>query len=229
MSPVKKIQSSLDKGLVIRLNEALEKSGLNRNKVREKLIENGINVARTTLYGWFDGRWSPKPHHLQVLANVLNVTPEWLQFDVSFDDGATLPIKSIDFATIDLDAERLPFYEVDQFAKGIDLKRDWIEREISEKSLDQNNFGILCASGNSMLPTICDGDILLIIKEQSSPKPDSVYIIETAGVIYIRRLQNTPVGLLFTSDNPAYQSFPIKAEEAKVIGRVAHRWHGESV
>jgi phage repressor protein C with HTH and peptisase S24 domain len=86
-------------------------------------------------------------------------------------------------------------------------------------------------SGDSMLPNITNGDIVICEKVENGPlsslKDNSVYVIVTDSVV-AKRIQNIRqghqiVGLRLISDNHIYPPYEVELEEIRAIYKVKHR------
>lgn len=86
-------------------------------------------------------------------------------------------------------------------------------------------------SGDSMLPNITNGDIVICEKVSSTPfnsiKDNSVYVIVTDSVV-AKRVQNIKqgnqiVGLRLISDNHIYPPYDVELDEVREVYRVKHR------
>ena len=91
-------------------------------------------------------------------------------------------------------------------------------------------FTVLEASGDSMVPTIADGDHLLIDTSQNDPRRDGIYVIRLDDELLVKRVTVDPARRTVTisSDNPCYrpiESLPLA--EIEVAGRVI--WIGRRV
>lgn len=96
----------------------------------------------------------------------------------------------------------------------------------------------LYVTGDSMVPTLSDNDLILVDTEVSSLVSGSVYAIRNEDEILVKRLNRTMIGdIEVISDNPRYQKQVINAELARrlwedsesplrIIGRVV--WRGGS-
>lgn len=83
------------------------------------------------------------------------------------------------------------------------------------------------AAGESMEPTIHDGDSLLIDTSQTNVVDGKVYALWYDGGERVKRLFRLPGGgLRIESDNPRFRALEVAAgelENVRVIGRVVHR------
>ncbi|MFQ5533440.1 MAG: XRE family transcriptional regulator [Sphingomonadales bacterium] len=85
-------------------------------------------------------------------------------------------------------------------------------------------LAILKAKGDSMEPTVHDGNLLLIDQSDRGLR-DGIYAFVEGDVAYVKRIRRTHDGVRIISDNSAYPpwTFPNeRLDELQVIGRV--RW-----
>jgi hypothetical protein len=87
-------------------------------------------------------------------------------------------------------------------------------------------------SGDSMLPNITNGDIVICEKVESGPtgsiKDNSVYVVVTGDSVVAKRVQNIKhenqtVGLRLISDNQIYPPYEVEIQEVLALYRVKHR------
>lgn len=86
---------------------------------------------------------------------------------------------------------------------------------------------IVFCSGESMVPTMNDGDRILVdTRELTEPVKDGVYVIRIDEMVYVKRLKWNILEQSYSiiSDNPDYDSFEMKGDDLKrlkIIGRAA--------
>jgi len=111
---------------------------------------------------------------------------------------------------------------------GLAFKRDWLAR----MSLKAGNLSVIYACGQSMAPTINEGEVLLVDHNQQEPRDGQVFAIEREGELLIKRLARHPAGgWICRSDNPdkiRYADWePVSAEQLgllRIVGRIV--WRG---
>ncbi len=109
------------------------------------------------------------------------------------------------------------------------FERDWINRAFGGQV---DMLALSVARGDSMRPTIHDGDLVLIDRRDTKPARDDIYAIMIDGQQYVKRLQRRPDGTLSViSDNGAYETFTISPNaldqrEVQIYGHVA--WWGHT-
>jgi len=75
--------------------------------------------------------------------------------------------------------------------------------------------------GDSMEPTLQDGSIVFIDREQTNISKDGIYIASTNVGLFIKRIRQRADGMIeLISDNRAYSSEVMLPEEIQIVGRV---------
>jgi len=83
------------------------------------------------------------------------------------------------------------------------------------------NIHALNVLGDSMEPTLNDGDIVFMDKESTNPNKNGVYIVSTPVGLFIKRLQLKSDGTVaLVSDNKSYADEIVNAEDITVLGKV---------
>lgn len=103
------------------------------------------------------------------------------------------------------------------------FRADWIRA----MRLKPNKLAAMHTSGESMEPTIHDGDSVLVDISQTKVLDGNVYALWYEGGERVKRLFTLPGGgLRIASDNPRHQPIdlaPERAGDVRIIGRVVHR------
>ncbi len=75
--------------------------------------------------------------------------------------------------------------------------------------------------GESMEPTLQDGSIVFIDREQTNINKDGIFVASTTAGLFIKRIRQRADGMIeLISDNKAYGSELITPSEIEIIGRV---------
>jgi len=94
-----------------------------------------------------------------------------------------------------------------------------------------NKLSVIRVEGDSMAPTLSDGDDILVDLADGPDKlRDGIYVLRVDGALLVKRLALHPVGRRVTvqSDNPAYGDLPdCGMDEIVCIGRVV--WAGRKI
>jgi phage repressor protein C with HTH and peptisase S24 domain len=185
-------------------------------------------------------RSKPTADLLQAVARHTDVNPAWLL------DGQGPMVRSAGLpgglpgkgARLDDAYVLLPLYGVqggagegamvdtEEVEDLLAFKREWITRELRSSPDD---LSLIYVRGESMVPTLNPGDVILVERNQRSVVSDGIYVIRMGEALLVKRLQFLPEGaLMVTSDNPAYQPFRVslkeQGDEFSIIGRVV--WAG---
>jgi len=107
------------------------------------------------------------------------------------------------------------------------FREQWLDRITSAKDED---LAVLFADGDSMEPTLRDGDTMLIDRSQVNIRRPGIYVIGFEGTLNVKRVSvNELEGTIrISSDNPAYSSYDATLEDNfQVAGRVV--WIGRKI
>jgi phage repressor protein C with HTH and peptisase S24 domain len=106
-------------------------------------------------------------------------------------------------------------------AEFIAFRHDWVRGSLG---IDPARLLMETAAGESMQPSIQDGDLLLVDGAENRFRSFGVYVLEIAGERLVKRVQPKLDGsLTLISDNSAYEAEhipPSQAADIRVIGRV---------
>lgn len=112
-----------------------------------------------------------------------------------------------------------------EFVKGkIAFVRKWLRHV----GLDPKQLNVISVRGDSMEPSLSDGDIILIDRRDTNPRSGGVYVLNLDGGLLVKRVQRLLNGdFKIISDNPRYEPETVPASQldlVRIIGRVV--WHG---
>lgn len=132
----------------------------------------------------------------------------------------------------------VPFYNVEASAGGgalveyesvtniVSFSAEYLQDELN---INAANAFMMRSVGDSMLPAIASGSLLLINKDLANLN-DGIYVLRVNDSILVKRLQFLPRGVVnVMSDNKEYATFELtksdfESGECELIGRVA--WVG---
>jgi len=107
------------------------------------------------------------------------------------------------------------------------FRKDWL----INRGLQKDRLVTIKTKGDSMEPTLHDGDLLLVDTRIEKILDDSIYIIQDDHHLIVKRVQRALGGALaIISDNPRYKEqhlTPEQAESLKITGRVC--WYGHEI
>jgi phage repressor protein C with HTH and peptisase S24 domain len=103
----------------------------------------------------------------------------------------------------------------------------WL-RELSSGS--PAKLSIIQVRGDSMMPTLADGDDILVDQGDGADRlRDGIYVLRNEDMLNVKRIAVSPVdrSLEVRSDNPAYPAFKAEPGVIEIIGRVI--WAGRRI
>ena len=108
------------------------------------------------------------------------------------------------------------------------FNKKWLS---SQLRVSGENLALVSVSGDSMLPTLNDGDDVLVDMTQKRVHQEGVYLLHTESGLMTKRLKQHANGLLnVISDNPDFDSWDIEPhnlEENSIVGKVV--WCARSI
>lgn len=192
----------------------------------------GISVD--TLSNYEKLRTGPKLEPLLRMAQRANVSVAWLitgrgsmqQEGVGGqDDLVALPRYDVQAA-----AGAGAVVLSDRVTDWVHFRRDWLR---SELGANPRNLAMISAVGDSMAPTIENGDLLIVDVSEKRWTRDGIYVIGVDDELWVKRVDRLPDGgLVLSSDNPRHAHGTATIAKAHIstvrfAGRVA--WVGGRV
>lgn len=116
----------------------------------------------------------------------------------------------------------------DQVGRDFHFRRAWIrERQKASPSL----LRVMTIQGDSMIPRLQDGNVVLVDMTQRSPNPPRFFVLYDGMGLVAKRLEFIPMSepprVRIISDNQQYSTYDGTADEVNSIGRV--RWYGREM
>ena len=195
-----------------RFEQALED-----NKITASELSRTIGVASSVIYAWKMRDSIPRADVAVKVAEELNTTVEYLvtgtgcNNQISKSDNTFLvPILNQELSAGH--GELLPDNDVVEGLLSLPL---WLRKKYG------NNLGALYVHGDSMQPTLNDGD-MVVCDSLGWDNSDGIFAIRMNGNGYIKRLQVVNGKVLIKSDNPNYETItePLESNSINVIGKV---------
>jgi len=93
-------------------------------------------------------------------------------------------------------------------------------RWLRGQGLDPAQLSAIAVAGDSMEPTLRDGDEILV---DCTPRPwrDGIHVVRLEDALLVKRLDTGRPGIIaLVSDNPAYRVIELPPGDVQVIGRV---------
>ena len=211
-----------------RLRERMEEIGADQADVAIGVGCTQGAISQILLGHTRNSRFLPK------IADNLGVHLAWL---LGTGDQKELPYLrspevSADDAAVRLNSVLVPFYD-DPYGMGgtyidrpgepvemVPFVKEWLRSRVAGR-LDQ--VMLLAGKGDSMDPTLKDGDIVLVDQSQKVVRDaDLIWAFDYGDVGMIKRLRRKPrgAGYVVQSDNKLVEPFNATEDEIRIVGRV---------
>lgn len=200
-------------------------------------LARATGVSPSAFRKWLRGDAEPSRERLVALANAAGVSVGWLASGEGptprLGDGTPSPrsapgpggINQREYILLPKRPEAAAAGAESPPAVGpaefVAFHHDWVRAEFG---IEPHHLSMETAVGESMLPNIQDGDLLLVDTSENRFRSFGVYVLEVAGERLVKRVQPKLDGsLTLISDNAAYEPEHIPSAQAgdiAVVGRV---------
>ena len=194
-----------------RFEQALED-----NNITASELSRTIGVASSVIYAWKMRDSIPRADVAVKVAEELNTTVEYLvtgtgNNQISKSNNTFL----VPILNQELSAGKGQLLPEEDVVEGLLSLPIWLRRKYG------NNLGALHVHGDSMQPTLNDGD-MVVCDSLGWDKSDGIFAIRLNGNGYVKRLQVVNGKVLIKSDNPNYETItePLDSNAMNVIGKV---------
>ena len=217
--------------LADRLRARCEQLSLHAGQVAE-LAE----VNRSFVYDIMRGRSEhPNLERLDRVAEVLKVERRWLLHGLGEVEGEPPILEDPDQAFVAISSVAVTasmgggaVVESEEDGRPYHFQRSWIRHKLRAKAAD---LRIMHVEGDSMLPTLHHGDIVLVDLARRAPTPPGIFVLHDGMGLVAKRLDHIPntepPRVRILSDNPLYAPYEGTAEEVNIIGRI--RWFAREI
>ncbi|QND45240.1 helix-turn-helix transcriptional regulator (plasmid) [Rhizobium lusitanum] len=200
-------------------------------------------IPEATMRGYVNGKFPPSDVALKI-ADTANVNLEWL-ISGRGPQGKAPTEPSISGRSIDIRGRIMDDFafiqrldvQASAGSGAITINEDAVELLafqsdwLKSRHINPTSARVLTAKGDSMEPTIRDGDILLVDTSITSVRDNAIYIVVYGGHVLVKRVNLRRNGsLVLISDNDRHA--PEEVPESEVLdlhiaGRVM--WFGRSI
>lgn len=201
-------------------------------------LERKSGVPQPTTHRFLSGKHGePRPSTVRKWAMAYGLTESQLRGDVPLeeeqhgkkdsnhlivvdDDSEFIPIKRVNlkisagisgFAVEELNGDRPPIF----------FRRDWIDR----KGLNTKSLFAIVVRGESMEPSLYDGDLVVINSDDKRQVEGEVFAFNYDGEVVIKRLHREAGLWYLASDNQDKRRYPNKLchEQCLMLGRIIYK------
>ena len=169
-----------------------------------------IGLTQGAYSGWENGRYKIDSTSLSRLAELFNVTTDYLL------GNDAPPRKGV----------RIPVYRAVAAGIPIEAIEDIVDYEEIEPELAATGefFG-LRIKGSSMEPRICEGDVVIVRKQDDADTGDVAIVLVNGYEATCKRVKKDGHGIALIPNNPSYEVKYYSAEEisslpVRIIGKV---------
>ncbi len=188
-------------------------------KVFDKDVATALSIPQTT-FATMKKRGSIPYKEILEFCAVKKISVNWLFFDQAIDM---------------LKEETEKFFQVRYFADirasaggGAEVFDEGYENISLDKTVMQTLVGMgntkleaIHVDGESMEPTLQDGSIVFIDREQTNINKDGIFIASTTTGLFIKRIRQRADGMVeLISDNKIYSPEIISPDEINIVGKV---------
>lgn len=154
------------------------------------------------------------------LASLVNTTPQPELIETQPGDTLFIPQLTVDYHT----SNPTPGTAHEEQAP-VSFSRQWISAHLH---VPERNLRWMRLTDDSMEPTLCRRDLLLLDCSAQSASPPGIYALLERNALLVKRLERVGAPgeehLRVISDNPQYSTYERSVFDARILGRVL--WFG---
>ena len=181
------------------------------NSIKQAELARAINVSQATMSEYETGKYEPDIETLKKIADYFDVTVDYIVGGdrVSRKHGVKIPVYRAVAAGIPIEAiEDIVDYE-----------------EIEPELAATGEFFGLRIKGSSMEPRICEGDVVIVRKQDDADTGDTAIVLVNGYEATCKRIKKDGHGIALIPANPSYEVKYYSAEEisslpVRIIGKV---------
>lgn len=181
-----------------------------RNKgMGQKEVAYALGVAQPTISAWENGTKTPTLENLKALAELYGVSVDYLIESKSPMRGIKIPVLGRVPAGVPLEAiQEILDYE-----------------EITPEMASTGDHFALIIKGDSMLPRMSDGDVVIVRKQSDVTNGDTAVVVIDGHDATVKRVLKQENGIILQPTNSAHKPLFFTPDQVRdlpvaVIGRV---------
>jgi len=202
-----------------RLKETIRKKGLNATELAKR-----AEVRSSFIYDILNGKsTSPNTAKMARISSALDVDLSTL---LGLENSNSLQQEKSEYvmvtrmlttvtdkggAMIVEEQEGEPYY----------FRKSWVQERLKA---EPTNLRMIFVEGDSMEPTLCKGDMILVDITKKNPSPPGIFVLFDGMGLVAKRLEflphSTPPAIRILSDNPQYDPHERTVKDTEITGRV---------
>ena len=191
--------------------ERLKKMRIEKNLTQTDIAKM-IYISQPAYSKYEMGTASPNPETLKKLAEVLNVSVDYLI-------GNDVPPERPGYVRIPVLGRVAAGIPIDAIEEVI----DW--EDISAEAAGGGEYFGLQIKGQSMEPKISDGDVVIVRRQPDVDSGDIAVVLVNGNDATVKRIKKSPQGVTLIPSNPAYEPMyysnkEIESLPVQILGRV---------
>ena len=192
----------------------LKKLRLNK-KISQQKFADIIGVSRSTIAMWETGGSQPDNDNLKRIANYFNVSVDYLLGREPQDTAISTRKKGIKIPVLGRVQAGIPVEAIEEIL-GYE--------EITEEMASQGEFFALKIRGDSMLPRMVEGDVIIVRKQSNVDSGDIAVVLVNGNDATVKKIRKTESGIELVPLNPSfdikyYSNSEIESLPITIIGK----------
>lgn len=196
-----------------KLKELRQQKGMTQSELAKLL-----KMQRSTLGMYETGKREPNFEILNMFANFFNVDMNTLMdMNSTSNQNPSSPVRSIKIPVLGTVVAGIPLEAVENII-------GW--EEISPAMAATGEHFALRIKGTSMEPRICEGDIVVVRKQEDIESGDTAIVLINGGEATVKKVKKTEEGIMLIANNMAvysphfYSNKDIESLPVQIIGKV---------
>lgn len=195
-----------------------------RGETKQKEFAESLGISLSAVQSWEYQGNIPGGDALTKIHEIYGININWLLTGEGGEkaispgeDGAETEFDMVPMARAKLSAGGGNIVLSEGFKEYYAFRKEWVSRVATSK----NNVFLMAVEGDSMEPTIYDGDTAMIDQGRQEIRTGRIYALGTGDLIMIKRLDVLmDARVKVISDNAKYSPYIIDGKTLRVIGQV---------
>lgn len=200
-----------------------------RGEMQQAELADKLGIHKNTMANYERGERFPD---VNILLKILEVFPETNPAWLLTGEGSKIKSEPVQegfvmFPRYEIEAGAGPGRNVqsEQIVDFVSFKEEWVQNFLR---VPRKDLALLSVKGDSMNPTLNDGDMILVDLRADRLEDSAIYVLEFEDALLVKRIQRKLDGsIVIKSDNQLYEPEILKKDQAgglKIVGRVV--WSG---